>query len=57
MAKGIYKRGKIFWIRYAGFDGRTVFESSGSSKFDVAQALYIIERKLLVTAISLRSKR
>jgi len=33
MAKGIYKRGNIFWIRYAGLDGKTVFESSGSDKF------------------------
>ncbi|MBP1746659.1 MAG: hypothetical protein H6Q54_1274 [Deltaproteobacteria bacterium] len=23
MAKGIYKRGKIYWIRYAGLDGKT----------------------------------
>jgi hypothetical protein len=33
MAKGIYKRGKVFWIRYAGLDGKKVFESSGSDKF------------------------
>jgi integrase len=47
MAKGIYKRGKIYWIRYAGCDGRTVFESSGSTKFDVAQALYISRKKAI----------
>ena len=41
MAKGIYKRGKTYWIRYAGLDGKTVFESSGSEKFDKAHELYI----------------
>lgn len=44
MAKGIYKRGNIYWIRYAGLDGRTVFESSGSDKFRDAEAL-LIQRK------------
>ena len=28
MPKGIYKRGGIFWIRYAGIDGKTIFEST-----------------------------
>ena len=41
MAKGIYKRGKVFWIRYAGLDGKTVFESSYSDKFKDAEDLYI----------------
>jgi len=41
MAKGIYKRGKTYWIRYSGLDGRTVYESSGSDKFSVAEGLYI----------------
>lgn len=27
-SKGIYKRGGIFWIRYAGLDGKMVFESA-----------------------------
>ena len=44
MAKGIYKRNKIFWIRYAGLDGRTVYESSGSTKFKDAEDL-LIKRK------------
>lgn len=47
MAKGIYKRGKIYWIRYAGLDGRTVFESSGSTKFDKAQSLYFERKKAI----------
>jgi len=44
MAKGIYKRGGIWWIRYAGLDGRIVRESSKSAKFKEAEGL-LIERK------------
>jgi integrase len=44
MAKGIYKRGKVFWIRYAGLDGKIVFESSHSDKFKEAQD-QLIQRK------------
>ncbi|MFO0752980.1 MAG: hypothetical protein U0411_06610 [Thermodesulfovibrionales bacterium] len=44
MAKGIYKRGSIFWIRYAGLDGKIVFETSGSNKFKDAETL-LIKRK------------
>lgn len=36
--KGIYKRGSVWWIRYAGSDGRMRFESSGSSNFRDAEA-------------------
>ena len=39
MAKGIYKRGNVYWIRYAGLDGKTVYESSDSEKFKDAEAL------------------
>jgi integrase len=28
LPKGIYKRGEVYWIRYAGLDGKTVYESS-----------------------------
>lgn len=45
MAKGIYKRGNVHWIRYAGLDGRTVYESSGSDKFRVAETLLIQRRQ------------
>lgn len=45
MAKGIYKRGNVHWIRYAGLDGRTVYESSGSEKFREAEALLIQRRQ------------
>ncbi|GMT42452.1 MAG: integrase [bacterium] len=39
--KGIYKRGRTYWIRYAGFDGLVVRESTGSSKFRNAEALFL----------------
>lgn len=41
MAKGIYRRGNIYWIRYAGLDGKMVYESSDSEKFKDAEDLYI----------------
>jgi integrase len=46
MAKGIYKRdnSKFYWIRYAGLDGKTIYESSGSTKFRDAEHL-LIKRK------------
>jgi len=44
MAKGIYKRGNTYWIRYAGLDGRIIYESSGGDKFKDAEAL-LIQRK------------
>lgn len=28
LPKGIYKRGGVYWIRYAGLDGKVIFESS-----------------------------
>ena len=28
LPKGIYKRGGVFWIRYAGIDGKMVYESA-----------------------------
>jgi hypothetical protein len=27
MAKGIFKRGTVWWVRYAGIDGRIVREA------------------------------
>ncbi|SPQ01567.1 hypothetical protein NBG4_60043 [Candidatus Sulfobium mesophilum] len=47
MAKGIYKRRKIYWIRYSGLDGKTVYESSGSEKFDKAHELYISRKNAI----------
>ncbi len=45
MAKGIYKRGKVFWIRYAGLDGKIRFESTHSNKYREAEALLIQRRQ------------
>lgn len=47
MAKGIYKRSNIYWIRYAGFDGKTVYESSISTNFREAEALLIQRRQTI----------
>lgn len=43
--KGVYKRGGVWWIRYAGPDGRIRYESSGSSSNQVAEAKLIQRRK------------
>jgi integrase len=37
--KGIYKRGRVYWIAYAGLDGKIIRESSKSDKFKDAEAL------------------
>ena len=39
VVKGIYKRGNIFWIRYAGLDGKVIFETSHSIKLRDAENL------------------
>lgn len=44
MAKGIYKRGTVYWIRYAGLDGKIKFESSKSDSFRDAQDV-LVQRK------------
>jgi len=43
--KGVYKRGGVWWIRYAGPDGRIRYESSGSSSNKAAEAKLIQRRK------------
>ena len=47
MAKGIYKRGHTYWIRYAGLDGKIARESSGSHSFSDAETL-LLKRKTAV---------
>lgn len=47
MAKGIYKRGQVYWIRYAGLDGKTVYESTKSTKFKDAEQKLIDRKKLI----------
>ncbi|MFZ1991781.1 MAG: hypothetical protein WAW96_18650, partial [Alphaproteobacteria bacterium] len=42
--KGIYKRGNVYWIRYAGLDGKIIRESSHSDKFKEADNLLIQRR-------------
>ena len=39
MARGVYKRGNIWWIMYADSTGTMRFESSGSRKQKDAVAL------------------
>jgi integrase len=43
--KGLYKRGNIYWLRYAGPDGRIYFESTGKSDFKEAKDILIDKRK------------
>jgi integrase len=42
--RGIYRRGGIWWIRYAGIDGRIIRESSRSNKFKAADDLLLQRR-------------
>ena len=44
MAKGLFRRGNVWWIRYAGIDGRIVRESTGFTRFRDAEALLIQRR-------------
>jgi integrase len=43
--QGLYKRGEVWWLRYAGPDGKSRFESSKSSSFKDAHALLIARKK------------
>lgn len=43
--KGIYKRGRIWWVRYAGLDGGIRFESSRSYSYRDAAELLIRRKK------------
>lgn len=43
--KGLYKRGTMWWLRYAGPDGKIRFESSQTSNFKEAKDLLIDRRK------------
>ncbi len=47
MAKGLYKRGGVYWLRYTGLDGKTIYESSHSDKFRDAEALLIQRRQAI----------
>lgn len=39
MRRGLYKRGGIYWLRYAGTGGRIVFESAKTSNLKQAEAI------------------
>jgi hypothetical protein len=43
--KGVYKRGDVWWIRYATLDGRIIRKSSGSDKFKDAELLLHKEKQ------------
>lgn len=43
--KGIYKRGNVYWIRYAGLDGKILHESSRSKSFRDANELLTSRKK------------
>lgn len=45
MAKGLYKRGNLWWIRYSDGFGNIVRESSHSTKFKDAEALLLDRKK------------
>ena len=57
MAKGIYRRGDIYWIRYSGLDGKTVYESSGSKKYKAAEDLYIKRKNTIKDGKQPETKR
>jgi len=43
--RGIYRRNKVWWIRYAGPDGRIRFESSRSTSCKKAESMLLQRRK------------
>lgn len=47
-AKGIYKRGNVWWIRYAGLDGHMHHESSHSKSFRDAQDILTNRKKEVI---------
>lgn len=43
LPKGLYKRGHTYWVRYAGLDGKIIFESSKSTK--IKDAMDILHKR------------
>ena len=43
--KGIYKRGSVYWIRYAGPDGRMQYESAKTTSLKEAEYILACRRK------------
>lgn len=58
-AKGIFKRGRIYWITYTGVDGRQKWESTGSTLKADAEYLLACRKKAVAegTAPAVTSKR
>jgi hypothetical protein len=46
--KGLFKRGNIWWIRYAGLDGRIRKETTRSTNYREAQAILTKRRQALL---------
>lgn len=42
--KGIYKRGNVYWLRYADSEGKMHYESSGSEVYYIASDLLLSKR-------------
>jgi integrase len=47
MATGIYKRGKVWWVRYTGLDGKQKRESSNSEEHKAAISLLADRQKTI----------
>jgi len=43
--KGLYKRGNVWWLRYAGPDGKILYESAKTSSRREAEALLVRRKK------------
>ena len=58
-SKGIYRRGRIWWINYMGLDGKQHLESSGSALKADAEYLLACRRKAVAegTAPPVTSRR
>ena len=44
-AKGLYRRGRVWWIRYGGPDGRIRFESTETTSLKEAEYILACRRK------------
>ena len=58
-SKGIYRRGRVWWITYQGLDGKQHFESSGSALKADAEYLLACRKKAIAegTAPPITSRR